>query len=93
MCNAIHHLDMLSESIWHQSDTVVHAVISALTKLRQEDCFEFKTQLGYMVPSYLGLQERFYFKKKRHHIKHKKQHRKLEGGDKGPEGEVFKDYT
>lgn len=73
MCTAVHHLDMLSESMWHQSDAVVHAAISALTKLRQEDCFEFKIQLAYMVPSYLGLQRKILFKKKkRHHIKHKK---------------------
>lgn len=65
MCTAVHHLDMLSESMWHQSDAVVHAAISALTKLRQEDCFEFKTQLAYMVLSYLGLQRKILFKKKK----------------------------
>lgn len=91
-CTAIYHLDMLSDSMCHQSDTMVHAVISALMKSRQEDCFEFKTQWGYIVPSQPGLQRKLLQKrgkkKQQKNIKHKNTGN-LRTAKRGLVGKVF----
>lgn len=34
-----------------QSDLVVHALIPALRKLKQEDCYKFESSLGYVMSS------------------------------------------